>query len=732
MLNRSINSRGWLSQLFLGHIILMVAGLLLHLFLLSFETRSAMQQWVLWSAVGSFGGFVTAWLLRFLALKAHRNVVVRSVWMDLFFIFLTPLPIYLLTAHQAPLRALLGAVILFCQGRELLRTDRRLGVLHLRRKAVSIGSITAVSESIHYRAWCLSFAAGLVMLQMYNGGNSYSLPSSPHTFAARVAFVLGAVIMVTLVEIRSLWYEFWVPTGRDIPAGAFRFLRQLWATIRALPCPFWFGLATLVWFLKLFCASPHSEFAWIPLALLHQLLACLFLHYASRKPSQLMAWFFNHPAHMLATSFAVLIAIGGYLLTLPFCDPAGHGIGVVDALFTAASATSVTGLTVLDVSTQLTHAGHVVLAVCIQLGGLGIMTVSTFVAVAIGHRMGQAEIVAVADMTCEERGLLARRLLWAIVLLTFAIEAVGTCAFAWYFYAKGSQLPLSQLLWQSYFMSLNAFCNSGFSLIPDSYVSFQNQLAPLYIGATLIILGGLGYGVITGTFTLIFRRTSHRTPTHVKVVLTVSAILLFVGTLLLFFLEQDRSFADMSFSEQLANAFFQSASSRSGGLNSVDLTQMHPVSQFLLRVLMFCGAAPGSMGGGIRVTTVAVLAMLVWAMVRGRSQVVVNRRTIPENTVHQAVAALIIGLVVVVCGSLLLSWDMPDATLPDVIFEVVSALGTVGMSMGITAKTSSFGKILLIIMMFIGRIGFLTLLATMRTHKYTPQVKYPTGRIFIG
>lgn len=730
----------WLRKLLLRHSLLLAAGTLCHLFLLSFGGESGLlsqlpfswRELLLGGTAASIAVYAVVWRMRFAMVRLHGPAILRSTGLDLFIIDLLPLVMYFLTADELPLRALLGLAVILLQAKEISRTDGLLARYHARIAKQRWLSAPPAEQEMHISAWCLTMAAGLLVMQMYNGGVSYSQPSGTFTFWCRTAYAVFTFIILTISQFRVLLLEYREPVKREFPPGAYRWYHRLWHVLRRLPWPFWLSILTMA--LALWCADafPRQEFRWLPAALLHQLAVCLFFHYSNRKPSQVMAWLFNHPAHLLAASFVLLIATGAYLLTLPACDPNGHGLSVINALFTATSGTCVTGLSVISISEELTLTGQIVLAAVIQLGGLGIMTVSAFIAVAIGHKMGIAESKAFADMTGEEQGLLAKKLILIIVLLTVIIEAAGTGVFAWLLSRQSTALALPELIWQSYFMSLNSFCNAGFALTPESYVCYQNQPPVLYTSAVLIVLGGLGYGVIASLGTRLFRRHPKRLSTHVKIVLWMSAILLFGGMAALLILEQEYTFVGMTWCEQLANAFLQSASGRTCGVNSVDLSQMHPASQLMLNCLMFIGAAPGSTGGGIRVTTVGVLLMLLWAMIRGREQVVVNRTTIPESILRQAMAAFLMGLIIVIGTTGLLSMNMPEESIHTIIFEAISAMGTVGMSLGLTGRLSSFGKLVLIVVMFIARVGFLTVLATMRIQRTARRIKYPASRVLIG
>lgn len=436
----------------------------------------------------------------------------------------------------------------------------------------------------------------------------------------------------------------------------------------------------------------------------------------------------KRPTHLLVYSFASVILLGTLVLTLPAATTSAKGLAPVDALFTATSATCVTGLVVVDTGTAFSTLGQIVILALIQAGGLGIMTISIFVALALGRRIGLRSEFAVGEMIGEQRNRMTRRLLSFIVLATFAIELAGALVFAQGFrhYAGYST---ARAMYYGIFHSISAFCNAGFALYPDSFVGFAHiPLFPLTL-SLLITLGGLGFGVLYTLFRLPGGHRANSGP-HVKLVLLTSAILTVGGTLFLLLAEHGHTLAGMPLRDALVNAWFQSVTARTAGFNTVDLGQYSPASTLVTLLLMFVGAAPGSTGGGIKVTTLAVLFLLVRSVLHGGGQVQAFGRRIEDDTVVKSTALVCLsGLAVVVAAVLLLlTQDVPAS---DLLFETVSAFGTVGLSTGATPQLDGFGKLVIVGLMFVGRVGALSLLMLMRPRRRS-NIEFPTARVMVG
>lgn len=436
----------------------------------------------------------------------------------------------------------------------------------------------------------------------------------------------------------------------------------------------------------------------------------------------------ERPTHLLVLSFAVVILGGTLLLTLPAATGHHQGLSPIDAFFTATSATCVTGLIVVDTGSAFSAFGQGVVLTLIQIGGLGIMTISIFAALALGRRVGLRSEFAVGEMIGEQRNRMTRRLLYFIVVVTAVIELAGAGALAYGFrFYQG--FGLGKAAYYGAFHSISAFCNAGFALYENSFIGFAHiPFFPLVLSA-LITLGGLGFGVLYTLFRLPGSRRANSGP-HVKLVLVTSAVLTLGGTLFLLAAEHNHSLAGMSWQDALVNAWFQSVTARTAGFNTVDLGQLSPASNLLMNLLMFIGAAPGSTGGGVKVTTIAVLFLLVRSVLHGREQVTAFGRRIEPATVIRSTALICLsGLAVALAAIVLLATQsIPTA---DLLFETVSAFGTVGLSTGATGQLDGLGKLVIIGLMFIGRVGPLTLLVMMRPRRGS-SIEYPAARVMVG
>lgn len=436
----------------------------------------------------------------------------------------------------------------------------------------------------------------------------------------------------------------------------------------------------------------------------------------------------ERPTHLLVLSFAAVILVGTLILTLPVATSHHEGLSPLDALFTATSATCVTGLIVVDTGSAFSLFGQVVVLTLIQIGGLGIMTISIFAALALGRRVGLRSEFAVGEMIGEQRNRMARRLLYFIVLVTAVIELAGALALA-YGFRQYQGYGLGKAAYYGLFHSISAFCNAGFALFADSFVGFAHiPFFPLVLSA-LITLGGLGFGVLYTLFRLPGSRRASYGP-HVKLVLVASAVLTVGGTIFFLVAERSHSLAGLSARDALVNAWFQSVTARTAGFNTVDLTQFSAASNLLMNLLMFIGAAPGSTGGGVKVTTIAVLFLLVRSVLRGHERVNAFGRCIePATVVKSTVLVCLSALAVTVSAMVLLGTQ--DISTVDLLFETVSAFGTVGLSRGATGQLDALGKLVIVVLMFIGRVGPLTLLVMMRPRRGS-SIEYPAARVMVG
>ncbi|HSR52318.1 MAG TPA: potassium transporter TrkG [Acidobacteriota bacterium] len=414
----------------------------------------------------------------------------------------------------------------------------------------------------------------------------------------------------------------------------------------------------------------------------------------------------GHPERLLAVTFLVLCLAGTLLLALPAASSQPGSIGLTDAAFTAVSAVCVTGLIVLDTPHDFSAFGQAAILLLIQLGGLGIMSFSTLAIQLLGGRMSLRHEGAVAGlMSIQDRSRVfaTTRL---ILLFTLAWEAAGTIGLLMAFLRHGENL--GQALWRAVFTAVSAFCNSGFALQSDSLVGYQQDPWVLHIVGTLIVLGGLSPLAVLAIPHLLAGRRSRPVAVQSKLALLTSAVLLASGFLAILAIEWDQTLAHLSWSDRIHNAWFQSVTLRTAGFNSLDIAAVQPATVSLMLVWMFIGGSPGGTAGGIKTTTLAVLLLAVYSAVRGRWQVYAFARTVPHKTVYKAAAITTVALagLVLAVVAMQLTQSIPTR---QALFEVVSALGTVGLSLGATSMLDGVGKTIIIACMFIGRVGTLTL-----------------------
>ncbi|MBE0644078.1 MAG: ATPase [Bacteroidetes bacterium] len=440
------------------------------------------------------------------------------------------------------------------------------------------------------------------------------------------------------------------------------------------------------------------------------------------------------PARLFIGSFVFVILLGTLGLLLPRATTGG--IGFLDALFTSTSAVCVTGLIVVDTASAFTPLGKVIITLLIQIGGLGLMTFTTFFTLFSG-RLSIKERVLMQDFLSRESLGEVRRTLWQIVSVTLIIEAIG--AVLLYFSWDSAAFPSTrEKVFSSIFHSVSAFCNAGFSLFSDNLAgpaAAMNMQVNLTV-AGLIILGGLGFITIVNVVSIrpwarAQSRLSHRLTAHSRVVLISSAVLLAAGMLLFYLIEYNNTLAGLNWWEKLLASFFQSVTTRTAGFNTIDIGAMAVPSTLLFLVLMFIGASPGSTGGGVKTTTVSLVFLSAINHVRGKSSIEIGNRRILQSNVDRAAAALFFSLVLVGLSVFFVSFFEPFPLL-DVVFECFSAMGTVGLSRGITFALSDPSKIVLILTMLIGRVGALTLMMALTRRAALNRFDYPTEQIVVG
>ena len=445
----------------------------------------------------------------------------------------------------------------------------------------------------------------------------------------------------------------------------------------------------------------------------------------SRKLSRLLRRVRLNTPRIVALSFLLTILLGTILLTFPSATEDGRGTGLIDALFTATSATCVTGLIVQDTPVYFSGFGEVVILFLIQLGGLGIMTYSAFIALLIG-RFSFAQRQAVQEMFEEERNVMS--MIFYIFKMTLAFECIGILLlFARWVFAFESPW---QALWFSCFHSVSAFCNAGFSLFSDSLMSFASDPLINFTVVGLILIGGIGFYVVHDII-LWVRKRSGKLSLHSRLAVIVSAVLILAGFLVVFFFEFDGVLLEDNVSTKITTSLFQSVTTRTAGFNTIDIAALSNVTLTFFIVLMFIGASPGSTGGGIKTTTFAILLLSVKTLFQRKEHVEVFGRTIPYHGLMKAFTLMISAIVLVfLVFSLLLSFE--NKPYIDLLFETVSAFGTVGLSTGITPELTNTGKLLITLLMYLGRIGPLTFGLALAGSIRKGKIIYPEARVIIG
>lgn len=446
---------------------------------------------------------------------------------------------------------------------------------------------------------------------------------------------------------------------------------------------------------------------------------------------------------VLVLSFLTLIVLGTLLLMLPRATPGVERAPFLTALFTATSATCVTGLIVVDTGTYWSVWGQAVTLVLFQLGGLGIMTFGAFFALMMGQGLLVRESALLGQLM-EYRVLgNVRRLVASILVFALASEAVGAVLLS----GLWADLPLGKRIFYSLYHAVSAFCNAGFTLMSDSFVEHDVRWQVWGILSLLIVVGGIGFTVLDNLLVVAgYRLTASprrslfgaanlapRLNVNSRLALIVMLVLLAAGVAGLLVLETPRQWASRTWNERLALAWFQSVTSRTAGFNTVPIGELSEASQFLLINLMFIGASPGSTAGGVKTVAVATAALALVSLLRGRDTVEAYHRTIPAAFVRRALLIVALGVAVVAASTTLLVAieDRPGRFL-DHLFEATSAFGTVGLSTGITPGLTAAGKCIVLVTMFVGRVGPLTLMMALAYQEKSQRYRYPEEHVVLG
>ncbi len=438
------------------------------------------------------------------------------------------------------------------------------------------------------------------------------------------------------------------------------------------------------------------------------------------------------PAQVFALGFAIIILIGAILLNLPIVTVTGKSIGFINALFTATSAVCVTGLVVVDTGTYWNTVGQLIILLLIQIGGLGFMTMATLIALMIGKRISLQGRLMMQESLNSFNIAGVVRLTKYVVMLTFAIEALGAILLSIRF------IPLfgtSRGIYLSIFHAVSAFCNAGFDIMGNftSLTGFVNDPLVNFTIIGLIITGGIGFAVILDILNF---RTYKRWNLNTKIVLATTAILLAAGFVLTLLLEwgNPATLGELPFVGKILAALFNSVTPRTAGFNTLATDMLRPSTLVVVMALMFIGGSPASTAGGIKTTTVALVFLNIYCITKGNKDTEVFNRRISREALDRALAVLGIGISIIVTILILLSITEQGASFIEIAFEAFSAFGTVGLSIGLTGKLTVFGKIIIAFAMFFGRLGGLTIVFALaqRQHDYSRQLRYPEGKVTVG
>ena len=433
---------------------------------------------------------------------------------------------------------------------------------------------------------------------------------------------------------------------------------------------------------------------------------------------------------IIVFSFALIILTGTLLLTLPSASRSGESIQLLDALFTATSATCVTGLVIADTLTQWSTFGQLVILALIQIGGLGMVTLATFFSVLLGRKISMRGKILAQESISDYNFSDVLQMIRSVIRITLGFEFAGAVLLSFSF------VPLYGLrgFYLAAFHSVSAFCNAGFDLFGNyrSLTEFNDSPLVLYTISFLIITGGLGFIVWKDLYDFRKTRTLYL---HTKLVLIISLSLIMIGTVYFYFAEGSNpaTMGNLSAVEKVNASVFQSVTSRTAGYNSIPTGEMREMSLVITILLMFIGAAPGSTGGGIKVTTFGILLIAIFSNIRGNEETIVLKRNVPQMVVNKALAITGLAMLVIFIMTSILS-GVEGIPFVQALFEVTSAFGTVGLSTGITPGLSEISKVILIFTMFLGRVGPLSfaIAIALKENRKLQNAVYPEGKIMVG
>lgn len=442
------------------------------------------------------------------------------------------------------------------------------------------------------------------------------------------------------------------------------------------------------------------------------------------------------PSRTICLGFLAVIAVGTLLLLLPFATSTGDWNDPVVALFTATSAVCVTGHIVVNTATYFSTFGHLIIMTLVQIGGLGYMTATTFLLLLLGRKFGLKDKVAI-QQALDRKGLSGLSgVLRSIIATTLIFEITGAFLLTLTF---APQHGIDYALWLGIFHSVSAFNNAGFSLFSDNLIGYQASIPINLVIPGLIIFGGIGYDVILEMYLWLRDRVQRKSRRMVfslnfKVAVSTTILLLVLGTLAIFLTERDNpeTLGAMPLQTQILAAWFQSVTARTAGFNTIDNGKMEVAPLFITIILMFIGGSPGGTAGGIKTTTLRVLTTCTKAILQGKEEALIYQRQIPISLILKSVGVAIGSIITVMIMTILIAISDPQIDFIQVLFEVVSGFGTVGLSTGITAGLTPFAKLILAATMYIGRVGVLLLMSAVLGDPDPSSVRYPEENLLVG
>lgn len=440
------------------------------------------------------------------------------------------------------------------------------------------------------------------------------------------------------------------------------------------------------------------------------------------------------PVRILCIGFAMVILIGAILLALPISTVDRSWTPFTDCVFTSTSAVCVTGLVTVDTGSHWSYFGKTVIMLLIQIGGLGFMSFATLFALLIGKKITLSERLVLQEAlnASNLQGLV--RMAKYILIFTFSVEGIGALLLSTQFIPE---LGLLKGTYYSIFHSVSAFCNAGFDILGTtgnkfvSLVPYQNNTVIILTIGALIAIGGLGFAVWAELYNY---KGIRKLSLHSKIVITATIILIISGTILMFFIEHNNpgTMGNQSVKGKFLSSVFASITPRTAGFNSISTSDMMPAGRFLTVVLMFIGGSPGSTAGGIKTTTLVIIIFTIISAIKGKEDTELYKKRIAKDLVLRAFIIAILGLLLVVTVTMILTVTEKGASLEYIIYEVVSGFGTVGLTLGLTPSLTIIGKILLAITMYSGRVGLLTIALSLAKKSSTNLIRYPEDKILVG